>query len=110
FTIFGRRSFWPKIPRVGEQEQKTSSFWYRVGHFVASKPKVGASTILAFLVICGALVFQMTYEYNTLKSFPEDMPSREGYHVLEEKFESGTLAPTTVLLEAKDTITDEDSQ
>lgn len=109
FTIFGRRSFWPKVPQVGEDEQATSSLWSKVGHFVATKPKVGASTILAILVICGALIFQMTYEYNTLKSFPEDMPSREGYHILEDKFEPGTLAPTTVLLEGKSAISEEDS-
>lgn len=109
FTIFGRRSFWPKVPRVGEDAEAASTLWSRVGRFVATKPKVGAATVLALLVVCGALIFQLTYEYNTLKSFPEDMPSREGYHILEEKFEPGMLAPTTVLFEAKNAITEEDS-
>src|SRR5699024_5433343 len=39
------------------------------------------------------------YEFDTLKSFPKDMPSRVGYEMLEEKFNPGDLAPTTVLLE-----------
>jgi putative drug exporter of the RND superfamily len=40
-----------------------------------------------------------------MKSFPEDMPSRQGYEVLEQKFAKGDLAPTTVLLEAEEKVT-----
>ena len=27
FTLFGRNSFWPKIPRVGDEKIAKSSFW-----------------------------------------------------------------------------------
>src|SRR5690625_6487419 len=41
-----------------------------------------------------------------MKSFPDDMPSRVGYDILETEFEKGDLAPTTVLFEADSGITD----
>ena len=42
-----------------------------------------------------------------MKSFPSDMASREGYEIIEEKFEKGDLAPTTVLFESENEITEE---
>jgi len=42
-----------------------------------------------------------------LNSFPDDMPSLQGYQLLEEKFDKGDLAPTTILLEADEAVTDE---
>src|SRR5699024_12843542 len=42
-----------------------------------------------------------------MKSFPEDMPSGEGYELLEDKFAKGELAPTTVLFEAAEKMSKE---
>jgi RND superfamily putative drug exporter len=106
FTIFGRKSFWPLIPRVGDQHIKTNSFWSRVGRTVTRKPIISIAVIGAFLLISAANVLNTSYEFDNLKSFPEDMPSREGYEVLEEKFEPGDLAPTTVLFESDEPISE----
>lgn len=45
-----------------------------------------------------------------MKSFPDDMPSRIGYDILEDKFSKGTLAPTTVFLESNEQVTEEKQQ
>lgn len=108
FTIFGRTSFWPKIPRVGDEGVKTSSFWSKVGRFVTTKPIVSVVVVSIFLLLSGSNIFNMTYEFDTMKSFPDDMPSREGYEVIEEQFEKGELAPTTVLFESKTAVTEEE--
>lgn len=100
FTIFGRKSFWPLIPKVGTQEQQPTGFWSKVGRFVSQKPALSVMLVGIFLLISSLNVFQMEYEFDTLKSFPEDMPSRVGYEILEDKFEAGDLAQTTVLVEA----------
>src|SRR5690625_4932919 len=101
FTVFGRSSFWPKIPRVGDKQVKSSSFWSKVGRFVTTKPIVSVAIVGIFLLLSASNIFNMNYEFDTMKSFPDDMPSREGYEVLEEKFEKGELAPTTVLFESE---------
>lgn len=100
FTVFGRNSFWPKIPRVGEQHVKANTFWSKVGSYVTNKPIASALIVGIFLLLSAGNIFNMTYEFNTMKSFPEDMPSRLGYEVLENKFAKGDLAPTTVIFES----------
>jgi putative drug exporter of the RND superfamily len=105
FTLFGRKSFWPKIPRVGEESVKVNSFWSKIGRSVVKKPVVSTVAIGIILVISALNMFNLKYEFDTMKSFPEDMPSRIGYEILEEKFEKGDLAPTTVLLEASEQVT-----
>lgn len=105
FTLFGRKSFWPKIPRVGEESVKANSFWSKIGRIVVKKPVVSTVAIGIILVISALNMFNLKYEFDTMKSFPEDMPSRIGYEILEEKFEKGDLAPTTVLLEASEQVT-----
>lgn len=107
FTLFGRKSFWPKIPRVGETTIKKNSFWSRVGRFVVKKPVLSVSLMGIFLLISASNMFNLKYEFDTMKSFPEDMPSRQGYEILEENFAKGDLAPTTILFEADEVMTDE---
>ena len=110
FTLFGRKSFWPKIPRVGEEAVKKNSFWSRVGRFVVKKPILAVSLMGIFLLLSASNIFNMEYEFDTMKSFPEDMPSRQGYEILENSFAKGELAPTTVLFEATEAISDEQKE
>ncbi len=107
FALFGRRSFWPKVPRVGEDTVKSNSVWSRVGRFVTKKPALSAAAIGVILLASALSMLNMKYEFDTIKSFPEDMPSRVGYEILEDKFEKGDLAPTTVLLETDQPVTQE---
>ncbi|ASS76745.1 MMPL domain-containing protein [Tumebacillus algifaecis] len=101
FTLFGRKSFWPKIPRVGDQQISPNSVWSKVGRMVTKKPIISALSILILLVLSASNLFNLSYEFDTIKSFPNDMPSRVGYEILEDKFEKGDLAPTTVLFESE---------
>ncbi|WP_373894915.1 MMPL family transporter [Virgibacillus sp. CBA3643] len=110
FTFFGRKSFWPLIPRVGQSPVKTNSFWSKVGRFVTKKPIVSVSIIGLFILVSASNILNLDYEFNMLKSFPEDMPSREGYEIVEENFEAGSLAPTTVLFEGKDAVSEDEQE
>jgi putative drug exporter of the RND superfamily len=110
FTLFGRKSFWPKVPKVGSTKVKDSSFWSKIGKFVVKKPGVAVAIVSAILLLSAANMFNLKYEFDTMKSFPEDMPSRQGYEIIEEKFDKGDLAPTTVVFEAKDSLTKEEQE
>ncbi len=107
FALFGRKSFWPRVPKVGEEAVKSNSAWSKIGRFVVNKPVVSASAIGLVLLASALNMLNLNFEFDTMKSFPKDMPSRQGYEILEEKFEKGDLAPTTVLFEAKEEITPE---
>lgn len=110
FTLFGRRSFWPLIPKVGDVTVKTSSFWSKVGRLVVKKPILTVAVTGLILLVSAANMFNLKYEFDLMKSFPDDMPSRVGYELLEQNFAKGDLAPTTVLLEAKEAVTSEQQE
>jgi len=108
FTLFGRKSFWPKVPHVGDTHIKNHSLWSKIARFVTTKPGIAAGIIGIILLLSASNMVNLNYEFDTMKSFPDDMPSRVGYEILEEKFDKGDLAPTTVLFEGKDALTKED--
>ena len=112
-AIFGRASFFPVIPRTPEMEEerarkkgkpapvrkpKKDSFNGRV---VVNKPWM---VVIVTTVLLGSLaVFstQVKYTYDLLSTFPEDMPSREGFTQIGEKFSPGELAPVTVMVDSE---------
>jgi RND superfamily putative drug exporter len=110
FTLFGRKSFWPKIPHVGQAYASKHVFWGKIGRFVAKKPGLSVVVIGIFLLVSASNLFNLKYEYDTMKSFPKDMPSRQGYEILAQKFERGDLAPTTVVFESKDPVSSEQQE
>src|SRR5690606_11339646 len=105
FALFGRKSFWPLIPKVGDQTVKPGSLWSKVGRLVVKKPIASAAVMFVILIASSLNMFNLQYEFDTMKSFPEDMPSRQGYEILEQKFHKGDLAQTTVLVEANSAVT-----
>lgn len=108
FTLFGRKAFWPKVPKVGDEKVKDNSIWSKIGRMVVKKPGLSVGIIGIFLLLSAANMFNLTYEFDTMKSFPEDMPSRQGYELIEEKFAKGDLAPSTVIFEGKEALTNEE--
>ena len=110
FALFGRKSFWPKIPRVGGEKVKKDTVWGKVGRFVTKKPGLSVAIVSIILLLSASNMFNLKYEFDTMKSFPADMPSRQGYEILEEKFEKGDLAPTTILFEGKEFVTEKQQE
>jgi len=106
FTLFGRKAFWPNIPRVGDVKVKErQAFWEKVGRFVVGKPRLTVAAIGVLLIVLSIHSTALRYEFDLIKSFPADMPSRQGYELLEKHFAKGELAPTTVLFEGKHALT-----
>ncbi len=99
FTIFGRRAFWPFIPKVGEETLEKNRFWGKAGGFVTKKPVLAGGLVLVFLLLNASQLLNANYSYNIIQSFPEEMKSRIGFEQLEEKFPAGELAPVNVLVE-----------
>ncbi|WP_242144667.1 MULTISPECIES: MMPL family transporter [unclassified Bacillus cereus group] len=107
FTLFGRKAFWPFIPKVGQQKEK-HVIWRKVSHIVVRKPYIVGGAVALFLVVCSLNLFQMQYSFNLLKSFPENLQSRQGYELIEQKYSPGQLAPITVVMSKEEKLTDEE--
>lgn len=110
FTLAGRKAFWPRIPRVGDERIAPKSLWTKVGRFVSTKPVVSVVLVGAFLLLSAGNIVNLKYEFDTMKSFPDDLKSRIGYEILEDNFSKGDLAPTTVLFEGKNALTAEERE
>ena len=53
-------------------------------------------------------MFNLDFEFDTVKKFPEDLPSRVGYEIVETRYDKGELAPTTLLIESDEALAEED--
>lgn len=105
FVLFGRKSFWPVIPKVGDEAKEKKGFWDKFAKGVTKHPVTSGGIVVILLVILSLNVFNINYSFNLIKSFPEDMESRVGYEILEENYSPGDLAPTNVIIESKEPLT-----
>lgn len=110
-VLIGRVAFFPFVPRTedmaqrkGKKQHKPShKTSHKIGHFVTHKPWV---VIVATLLLLGGLtvfVPRIQYTFDLLSSFPEDMPSREGFTLIEKNFSPGELAPIQLVIDTKGT-------
>ncbi|GGH76965.1 putative membrane protein YdfJ with MMPL/SSD domain [Pullulanibacillus pueri] len=114
-TIFGRVSFFPFIPRTpamleehASKKQKPlrqrttqSQFSEKIGKLVTQKPWLIIIICVIFLGGLASFSAKIAYSYDLLESFPKDMPSREGYTLISDKFSSGKLAPMKVIVDSE---------
>lgn len=98
FTLFGRKAFWPKAPKLGEQAEVKHRFWGAVAKFVVNKPRLAGGAVALFLVVTALNVFNFQFEFDAVKKFPKDLPSRVGYEIVESRYNQGELAPVTLLI------------
>ena len=98
-ALLGRRAFWPRRPARGRRDRAphlavaSPSAWRR-GR--AARPRLVAA-VLAVLAL-GCLLYSPRFSFT--EDFLKDMPSKQGYALLERHFPKGALAPTTVLIKA----------
>lgn len=104
FTLVGRKAFWPFVPKLGAQKKEKLGYWSRIGAFVTKRPAVVASVMIVLLLGASWNASQIKFSFNLLKSFPEELSSRQGFELMEEHFPKGKLAPVTVILKSKNPI------
>jgi RND superfamily putative drug exporter len=98
-AIFGRRAFWPFVPRVGtEGADETHGVWRRIAEWVARGPRriwVGTTALLAVMI--AGLAF-LNSDLTSGNMFRDEVDSVQGQKLLEAGFPAGSNAPTTVLV------------
>src|SRR5690606_12289155 len=110
FALFGRKAFWPKVPKFGETKEVKHGIWGAIAKFVVNRPYLSGGLVLIFMIITSLNVFNLDYEFDTVKSFPEELPSRVGYEIVESRFDKGELAPTSLLIESEQALTEQQKQ
>jgi RND superfamily putative drug exporter len=95
-ALLGRRAFWPRVPREGDVTRHRT--WERVALRVAGRPQRATLLVAAVLVVLALGVLFYSPRFSFTEDFLKDMPSKQGYTLLEKHFPKGALAPTTVLI------------
>jgi RND superfamily putative drug exporter len=97
-AVLGRRAFWPRVPRQGDATEHRT--WRRIAERVAAAPKRSAAVVAAVLALLALCCLLYSPRFSFTEDFLKDMPSKQGYALLEKHFPKGSLAPTTVLIKA----------
>lgn len=105
FTLFGRKAFWPKVPKFGDATEVKHGIWGPVAKFVVNKPLLSGGLVTLLLVVSALNVLNLEFEFDTVKSFPDDMPSRVGYEIVEQNYDKGEIAPSSLLIVSEDPLT-----
>ncbi|MEY9979294.1 MMPL family transporter [Lysinibacillus sp. RC79] len=108
-VIIGRVAFFPFIPRTEDMAHKKGKKQYKpthkishiIGRFVTHKPWIVIVVTLLLLGGLAAFVPRIQYTFDLLSSFPENMPSREGFTLIEENFSPGELAPVQLVIDTE---------
>lgn len=112
-ALLGRVAFIPFIPRTEEMmheiEQKKGKkirrpksshrFGMKLGNVVTTKPWTIIIVAMILLGSLAAFVPKMKFTYGLLESFPEDMPSREGFSIIADHYPPGEIAPVTMIVD-----------
>lgn len=114
-ALLGRFAFIPFVPRpegmIQEREAKkgkkmrrpkeANRFGKKIGTLVTERSWL---VIIVTVIILGgfaAFIPHMKHTYALLDSFPEDMPSREGFTLISEHYPPGEIAPMQVIVDTK---------
>lgn len=108
FTLFGRKAFWPKVPKFGQEKEVKHGIWGPIAKFVVNKPVIAGGVVGLILIASALNVLNIDFEFDSVKNFPKDLPSRVGYEIVEARYDKGELAPTTLVIESKDELSRED--
>ncbi|MCE4046288.1 MMPL family transporter [Lysinibacillus fusiformis] len=108
-VIIGRVAFFPFVPRTEEmalskgkkQHKPSHKISHKIGHFVTHKPWIVIAVTVILLGGLAAFVPRIQYTFDLLSSFPKDMPSREGFTLIEENFSPGELAPVQLVIDTE---------
>ena len=98
-AIFGRRAFWPFVPRFGsEGTDATHGTWRRIADWVARAPRRVWIGVTAVLVVMIAGLAFLNSDLTSGNMFRNDVDSVQGQDLLEAGFPAGANAPTNVLV------------
>lgn len=99
-TIIGRRSFWPVVPRFGDEDRSRRSLYHRVGELVTGRPIATVVAVTAVLLICVLGVLTNPGGLGIGGGFREKPESIAGQIALSRALPPGELAATQVVVRA----------
>lgn len=96
-ALFGRRLFWPFVPRADDGATLDSGPWHRVAEWVARRPAVVAVVAIALLAALATGLLGTRIGLSQTEQFRVRADSVSGYDVVAAHFPGGLTSPTLVV-------------
>ena len=100
--VFGRRAFWPFIPRYDENHgaasAETRGAWRSIGDRIAVRPRRVWAGVVALLAVMALGMLNFDDGLTQGNSFRDDVESVQGQELLSQSFPSGANAPTEIIV------------
>jgi RND superfamily putative drug exporter len=97
-VLFGRKAFWPLIPKVGDKlSADRAGIWGRVGGLVRKRPAAVLAAGIGTLLIASSGLLQVNLGLSQNEQFLDQPESIAGLEVLSQGFAGGTSDPIVVL-------------
>ncbi len=92
------------IPLVGRiqgrfDEQRPGGFWDRVSHGVMRQPLVSLALGGGLLIAAAIPVLDLSTGFAGISTLPDDIESKQGFLILDEKFSAGNVTPAQIVIE-----------
>ncbi|TRW77827.1 MMPL family transporter [Mycolicibacterium sp. 018/SC-01/001] len=95
--LFGRKLFWPFIPRIGTPALTEGGAWHRIADAVARRPAVVSVAALAVLGLLCTGLLSTPIGLSQTEQFRVQAESVSGFETLADHFPSGVTDPTVVI-------------
>lgn len=99
-VIFGRRLFWPFIPRFGSETHEESGLWSRIGAVVRRRPRPVWLGTAAVLVVFALGLLAIDTSLPQTAQFRTKPESLAGQTILSDHFSAGAGTPATIIANA----------
>lgn len=97
-SLCGRGLFWPKIPRVEDEEKTAKSVgWYKVAHVVSKRPAAYLAGMVVLLAMLGTGLFCANIGLSTTEQFRTESEAADGLDTIAEFASAGAASPLSVI-------------
>nr|WP_167107046.1 MMPL family transporter [Mycobacterium sp. DL592] len=95
-ALFGRKLFWPFVPKAGSEEITTTGAWHRVADWVSRHATRVAVISIAALAVLATGLLATPVGLNQIDQFRVSADSVTGFKTLSAHYPSGLTDPTRV--------------
>lgn len=99
-VLFGRRLFWPFVPKVGQADPTRTGFWSKVGGVVTRRPVLTSLASVLLLGVLASGLVSLRVGQAPDEQFLAEPEAVVGQQQLAEAFPAGTSEPAVVIASA----------
>lgn len=103
--LLGNKLFWPSKNVGGHKENK---FWGKTST-VATKHPIVSIIMILLLIVPTVYLHQQNLNFDTIGELGNSQPSSKGFNLIAEHFGKGQAMPTTIVIESKKALDNNES-